>query len=56
MYEPTPWPQEDGSFDFKEFIMDYYETVFAVSREILRLVSIGICNRFVIRNLIAEYR
>lgn len=41
-YEPSVWPKEDGSFPFKDFLMDTYDAMHELSLEILRLTSIGL--------------
>ncbi|XP_060075524.1 uncharacterized protein LOC132555187 [Ylistrum balloti] len=41
-YEPSVWPEEDGTFPFKSFMLDLYEILHDTSLEILRLAAIGL--------------
>ena len=41
MYEATPWPAEDGTFPFKEFMMAYYDKMHDLSMNIIKLICIG---------------
>lgn len=41
-YERTPWPEEDGTFPFKEFMQAQYEVVHSAAMEILRLTANGL--------------
>ncbi|OWF49504.1 gibberellin 2-beta-dioxygenase 4-like [Mizuhopecten yessoensis] len=41
-YEPSVWPEEDGTFPFKTFMRDLYEVMHELSLEILRLTAIGL--------------
>lgn len=41
-YEKSPWPEEDGTFPFKEFLQEMYEVMHKTGMEILRLASLGL--------------
>lgn len=41
MYENTPWPEEDGSFPFKQTMRDAYEAFHKVAIRVLQLTAIG---------------
>lgn len=41
-YEPSVWPNEDGAFPFKAYLVDLYEVMHELSLEILRLTAIGL--------------
>ena len=41
MYEPSPWPEEDGSFPFKKTMRDSYEAFHKIALKILHLTAIG---------------
>lgn len=41
-YEPSVWPNEDGTFPFKEFMRHSYEVMHNTSLEILRLAALGL--------------
>lgn len=40
-YEQSVWPDEDGSFPFKEFLTETYDYMHETAMEILRLTAIG---------------
>lgn len=41
-YEPSPFPEEDGKFPFKQFMLESYEVMHKTAMEILRLASMGL--------------
>ena len=41
-YEKSSWPEEDGSFPFKEFLQKTYELLHTTALEILKLTAIGL--------------
>lgn len=41
-YEPSVWPPEDGSFLFKEFMLDCYQKLHEASLRILQLAAVGL--------------
>ena len=42
LYEPSVWPQEDGAFQFKEFMLESYEIMHNTGIDILRLAALGL--------------
>jgi len=41
-YEKSPWPEEDGTFPFKQFLQESYEILHKAALEILRLTALGL--------------
>ena len=41
-YEPSVWPKEDGTFPFKQFMMNCYEILHNAGLEILSLAALGL--------------
>ncbi|XP_045203730.2 uncharacterized protein LOC123556810 [Mercenaria mercenaria] len=41
-YEPSVWPEEDGTFPFKEFMSHCYNVVHNAGLDILRLAAVGL--------------
>ena len=41
-YEPSVWPNEDGTFPFKEFMTECYTILHNASLDILRLAAVGL--------------
>ncbi|KAL4230299.1 hypothetical protein ACF0H5_010683 [Mactra antiquata] len=41
-YEKSTWPEEDGSFPFREFLQSQYEVMHVTCMELLKLCAIGL--------------
>ncbi|XP_060081089.1 uncharacterized protein LOC132560443 [Ylistrum balloti] len=41
-YETSVWPKEDGKFPFRQFLMEFYDTMHETAMELLRLTAVGL--------------